>query len=91
MLSMSLHGLLVAFGDLLRSAGNPLSFALRWSTILEGNRDEFIIVHCDVIEQNPGKTESFTFISLTSESVYQGAVSVGNVASPFLIEGFFLF
>lgn len=69
MLSMSLHGLLVAFGGL-------LSFALRWSTILEGNRDEFIIVHCDVIEQNPGKMESFAFISLTSESVYQGAVQL---------------
>lgn len=43
------------------------------------------------MEQNPGKTESFTFISVTSESVCQGAVSAGNTASAFLAESFFLF
>lgn len=43
------------------------------------------------MEQNPGEIESFTFISVTSESVCQGAVSVGNMASAFLVEGFFPF
>lgn len=43
------------------------------------------------MEQSPGKIESFTFISVTPESVCQGAVSVGSMATAFLVEGFFLF